>query len=64
MAVDASIVHSTADRVREMNKTRKEPLWFRQVYDAFIVDIDSFDNVVDTANDFFVKNNKNWNIFH
>ena len=64
--VDASIVHSTAADVYDLNQSRTNdqgPLWFRQVYDAFIVDIDSFDTVVDLANKNFVKNNMEWNIF-
>ena len=61
--VDASIVHSTAANIKEINKGRKTPIWFRQVYDAFIVDIDSYDSVVDQANSSFIKNNRDWNIF-
>ena len=63
--VDASIVHSTAAEVKTLNGRNqgKQPLWFRQVYDAFLVDINSFDTVVDKANDNFIKNNKEWNIF-
>ena len=61
--VDASIIHSTAYETAKQNRTKKQPLWFRQVFDALILDIGSYEEVANTANRKFIENNKNWNQF-